>query len=66
MAPVLRLFEDVLANDGAELSLPARPHMIYVVHGSILIADKHHPVAVILDLVNPVGSGGDFAGFGRE
>jgi len=40
MPPVLRLFEDVLANNGAELSLPARPHMIYVVHGSMLIADR--------------------------
>jgi hypothetical protein len=40
MAPVLRLYEDVLASDGAELSLAARPHMIYVVHGSIAIADR--------------------------
>src|SRR5271163_1812774 len=40
MAPVLRLYEDVLANDGAELAMPATPHMIYVVHGSILIADR--------------------------
>ena len=40
MPPVLRLYEDILANDGAELSLPARPHMIYVVHGSIAIADR--------------------------
>ena len=40
MAPVLRLYEDVLANDGGELALPATPHMVYVVHGSILIADR--------------------------
>jgi hypothetical protein len=40
MAPVLRLYEDTFANDGAELSLPARPHMIYVVHGTIAIADR--------------------------
>jgi hypothetical protein len=40
MPPVLRLYEDTLANDGAELSLPARPYMIYVVHGSILVADR--------------------------
>ncbi len=40
MPPVLRLYEDTLANDGGELSLPARPYMIYVVHGSILIADR--------------------------
>jgi len=40
MPPVLRLIEDGFANDGAELSLPALPHMIYVVHGSVLIADR--------------------------
>jgi hypothetical protein len=40
MAPVLRLYEDTFANDGAELSLPARPRMIYVVHGTIAIADR--------------------------
>jgi hypothetical protein len=40
VAPMLRLYEDVLANDDAELSLAALPHMIYVVHGSIAIADR--------------------------
>jgi len=40
MPPVLRLYEDVFANDGAELSLPATPHAVYVVHGSIMIADR--------------------------
>ena len=40
MPPVLRLYEDIFANDGAELSLPALPHVIYVVHGSIAIADR--------------------------
>jgi hypothetical protein len=40
MAPMLRLYEDTFANDGAELVLPARPHMIYVVHGAIAIADR--------------------------
>ena len=40
MPPVLRLYEDTLANDGAEQSLPARPYMIYVVHGSIAVADR--------------------------
>jgi hypothetical protein len=39
MAQMLRLYEDVLAND-AELSLPARPRMIYVVHGGIALADQ--------------------------
>src|ERR1700691_1969179 len=40
MPPALRLYEDTLANDGAELTLPARPYMIYVVHGSIAGADR--------------------------
>jgi hypothetical protein len=40
MPPVLRLYEDTFANDGAELALPARPHMIYVVHGAIAIAER--------------------------
>ena len=39
MPPVLRLFEDVLAN-GAEVSLPACPRMIFVVHGTIAMADR--------------------------
>jgi hypothetical protein len=39
MAPMLRLYEDVLA-DGAELSLPGRPRMIYVVHGGITLGDR--------------------------
>jgi hypothetical protein len=39
MAPVLRLYEDVLAND-AELSLPERPRMIYVVRGRIALGDE--------------------------
>jgi len=39
MPPVLRLFEDVLA-DGAEVSLPACPRMIFVVHGTIAMADR--------------------------
>jgi hypothetical protein len=38
LAPMLRLYEDVLAND-TEVSLPARPRMIYVVHGAIAMAD---------------------------
>src|ERR1700730_1091869 len=39
MPPVLRLFEDVLA-DGAEVCLPACPRMIFVVHGTIAMADR--------------------------
>jgi len=39
MAPILRLIEDVLAND-IEISLPARPRMIFVVHGGIKMGDQ--------------------------
>jgi hypothetical protein len=39
MHPVLSLYEDILSNDGA-LTLPARPRMIFVVHGSVTIADR--------------------------
>jgi hypothetical protein len=38
MTSVLRLYEDVLANDAAA-SLPALPRMLFVVHGSVTIAD---------------------------
>jgi hypothetical protein len=40
MAPMLRLYEDVLAND-AELALLGRPRMIYVVHGGITLGDQN-------------------------
>jgi hypothetical protein len=39
MPPVLRLYEDVLAND-AEISLPALPRMVFVVHGSVATSDR--------------------------
>jgi hypothetical protein len=39
MAPILRLYEDVLSNDG-ELSLPALPRMLFVTHGSLAVADR--------------------------
>jgi hypothetical protein len=39
MQPVLRLYEDVLAND-VEVSLPALPRMIFVVHGSLALAGQ--------------------------
>jgi hypothetical protein len=39
MQPMLRLYEDVLSNE-ARLSLPALPRMIFVVHGSLAIADR--------------------------
>ncbi len=38
MHPVLRLYEDILSND-ATLALPALPRMIFIVHGSVTIAD---------------------------
>lgn len=39
MYPTLQLYEDVLAND-AEVSWPALPRMIFVVHGSIGVGDR--------------------------
>jgi|SRR5579884_486692 hypothetical protein len=39
MHPTLRLYEDVLANDVAA-ALPARPRMVFVVHGSVMVADR--------------------------
>ena len=39
MNPYLRLYEDVLVN-GAEMSLPPQPRMIFVVHGSVAAADR--------------------------
>jgi hypothetical protein len=39
MHPVLRLYEDVLSNDGA-IRLSALPRMIFVVHGAITVAGR--------------------------
>ena len=39
MLPTLWLFEDILSND-AVLALPALPRMIFIVHGSVAIADR--------------------------
>jgi hypothetical protein len=39
MPPMLRLYEDILSNDG-ELSLAALPRMIFMVHGSAAIGDN--------------------------
>jgi hypothetical protein len=39
MHPVLRLYEDILSNEAA-LSLPALPRMIFVVHGTLAIAES--------------------------
>lgn len=39
MPPVLALYEDILA-DNATLALPPSPRMIFVVHGSVTIADR--------------------------
>jgi hypothetical protein len=38
MHPELRLYEDVLPN-GGKAALPALPRMIFVVHGSLAVAD---------------------------
>jgi hypothetical protein len=38
MHPILRLYEDVLSNDGTlRVALPALPRMIFIVHGSAMI-----------------------------
>src|ERR1700693_833319 len=39
MAAMLRLYEDVLPNDG-EVSLPALPRMIYLTHGALAVAGR--------------------------
>jgi hypothetical protein len=39
VAPILRLYEDVLSNDAA-LSLPPLPRMVFVVHGALTVADR--------------------------
>jgi hypothetical protein len=40
MPPTLTLSEDVLRN-GAAATLPARPRMVYVVHGSVSVNDTY-------------------------
>ena len=40
MQAVLRLFEDVMAGDAAEVALPAAPRMIFVVHGAVAVDGK--------------------------
>ena len=39
MPSTLRLYEDVLSNDG-EVPLPALPRMIFVTHGSLAVAGR--------------------------
>jgi len=40
MHPVLRLFEDTIAGGSPDVSLPALPRMIFVVHGVVTIGGK--------------------------
>jgi hypothetical protein len=40
MPSMLRLYEDVLSSDAGSVNLPALPRMIFVVHGSVAIADR--------------------------
>jgi hypothetical protein len=40
MPPVLRLYEDVVSSDSAEINLPALPRVIFVVHGAVTIGDR--------------------------
>ncbi len=39
MAPMLRLYEDVLSND-ASAALPPLPRMVFVVHGALAVVDS--------------------------
>jgi hypothetical protein len=40
MPSMLRLYEDVLSGDAAAVNLPALPRMIFVAHGSVVMADR--------------------------
>ena len=40
MTPMLKLYEDVLSNEGIDVRLPALPRMIFVAHGSVAIGDR--------------------------
>lgn len=40
MSLVLTLYEDILPNDARPAPLPARPRMIFVAHGSVVIAGR--------------------------
>ena len=61
MAPMLRLYEDVLTND-AELSLPGRPRMIYVVHGGVTLGDQNLQDDAAFGSENAVSCKADRAG----
>ena len=41
MPAILRLYEDVLANDSPEVGLPPAPRMIFVVQGSATFEGRH-------------------------
>ena len=41
MPAILRLYEDVLANDSPEVGLPPAPRLIFVVHGSATFEGRH-------------------------
>jgi len=40
MSPVLRLYEDALSSNSAEVSLSALARMIFVAHGSVVLKDR--------------------------
>jgi hypothetical protein len=40
MSPVLRLYEDILANDARDVRLPALPRMLFVVYGSAVVEGR--------------------------
>jgi hypothetical protein len=40
MSPVLRLYQDVLANDAGDVRQPPLPRMLFVVHGTVLVEGR--------------------------
>ena len=37
MSAILRLYEDILANDAGDVQLAATPRMLFVVHGTVAV-----------------------------
>ena len=61
MQPLLRLSEDVLSGD-ADISLPALPRLVFVVHGSLTLGERtlrdDEALSSVGTLQGKAGSGG--------